>query len=367
MENTTSFQDLAESITDPRQQAKVMYPLDELLLLSLCGVVSGCESFVDIALYGEEKLEFLREPAPFANGIPSHDTLSTVFRALDPQEFSVAFSRWAAGLAGRVEGAIVAIDGKTARGSATGGETPLHMISAWCGDRRIVLGQQVCRHGSNEIADIPELLDLLSIEGATVTLDAMGCQREIAARIREKGADYVLTLKANQGTLHDDVKLWFEEREHENVQSHQTVDGDRGVVEIRTCTQCDDIGWLRERHPGWRDLTGIGRVVLVRDDDDGKTRPRTRYFISSLALDAKFLAHAVRSHWKIENGLHWVLDVSFREDDGRVRRDNGPANLAVIRHAAMNVLRRSRGRISLRGMRKKAGWNDRFLLELLAA
>jgi len=141
------------------------------------------------------------------------------------------------------------------------------------------------------------------------------------------------------------VKLWFEEREHENVQSHQTVDGDRGVVEIRTCTRCDDIGWLRERHPGWRDLTSIGRVVLVRDDD-GKTRPRTRYFISSLALDAKFLAHAVRSHRVIENDLHWVLDVSFREDDSRVRKDNGPANLAVIRHAAMNVLRRSRGRIS---------------------
>jgi len=153
MENTTSFQYLTESVTDPRQQAKVMYPLDEILLLCLCGTVSSCETFVDIALYGEEKLEFLRRLAPFRNGIPSHDTLSAVFRALDPQEFSVAFSRWAAGLAGRIEGATVAIDGKTARGSATGGETPLHMISAWCDDLRIVLGQRVCGHGKNEIMD----------------------------------------------------------------------------------------------------------------------------------------------------------------------------------------------------------------------
>jgi len=194
----------------------------------------------------------------------------------------------------------------------------------------------------------------------------MGCQREIAARIREKGADYVLTLKGNQRFLHEDVKLWLEEREHENVESFQFVDGDRAMIETRTCTQCDDIEWLRERHPGWKVLASIGRVVLVRDDD-GEAEPRTRHFISSLALDAASFAHAVRSHWKIENGLHWVLDVSFREDDSRVRKDNGPANLAVIRHAAMNVLRRSRGKISLRGMRKKAGWNNRFLLKLLAA
>jgi len=243
MEIAASLQDLAESITDPRQQAKVMQPLDEILLPVLCGVVSGCEGFVDIALQGRGKPEFLRRPAPFENGIPSHDTLSAVFRALDPRESGVAFSRWAAGPDGRVEGAVVAIDGRTARGSATGGEPPLHMIPAWCGDRRIVLGRQVCRHGRNEIKDIPELPELLSIKGATVTPDAMGCRRGIVAGIRERGADRVPTLKAGQGNLHDDVKPWFEEREHEDVQSRQTVDGDGGVVETRTCTRRDDIGW----------------------------------------------------------------------------------------------------------------------------
>jgi len=184
-----------------------MQPLAEILLPVLCGILAGCEGFVDIALYAREKLKFLRRLAPFTNEIPSHDTLSAVFRALDSRGFSVAFSRWAAGSPGRVEGATIAIDGRTSLGSSAGGETPLHMISAWCGDQRIVLGQEVCRHGRNEIRDIPDLPDLLSTGGSTVTLDATGCRHEIAFRIRERSTDFVLTLKGNRGTLHENVKL----------------------------------------------------------------------------------------------------------------------------------------------------------------
>jgi len=253
MENTTSLQDHAESITDPRQQAKVMQPLDEILLPVLCGVVSGCEGFVDIALYGRERPEFLRRPAPFRSGIPSHDTHIAVFRALDPRESGVAFSRWAAGLAGRVEGATVTIDGRTARGSATGASS--------------VLGQQFCRHGRNETGDIPDLPDLLSVEGSTVTLDAMGCRSETAAGIRERGADCVPTLKCNRGHLHHDVKLWFDEREHEDVQSHQSVDGDRGMVETGTCTRCDGIEWPESATPD-----GRNRSVSASSPRSGTTR-----------------------------------------------------------------------------------------------
>ena len=366
MENTVLFQYFVSSISDPRQETKVLYPLDEILLLSLCGVVSGCESFVDVALYGEEKLDFLRKLAPFEHGIPSHDTLSTVFRALDPEEFNTAFAAWASGLAGRVGGTVVAIDGKTARGSKAGGETPLHLISAWCNDLRLVLGQQASAHKKNEIKDIPVLLDLLSLEGAVVTLDAMGCQREIARKIRDKGADYVLALKGNQGLLYEDVKLWFEEQDQENTELLQTVDGDKGRIETRTYTQCDAIDWLKNRHPQWEGLASIGRVVSLRESG-GKTTRQTRYFISSLPKDTARFANAVRSHWGIENRLHWVLDVTFRDDDSRVRKDHAPANFAVIKHIAMNLLNKAKSKHSLRGMRKKAGWNNRFLLQILAA
>lgn len=347
-------------------QAKVVYRLDEILLLCLCAVISGGESFVDIAEYGEEKLEFLRTLAPFEHGIPSHDTLSAMFRALDPEEFSRAFAVWVAGLAGRIEGAVVAIDGKTARGSRAGGESPLHLISAWCDDPGLVPGQQASAHKKNEIRDIPVLLDLLSLRGTVVTLDAMGCQREIAAKIRDKGADYVLALKGNQGGLYEDVRLWFEEREQPNTRQCQMVDSNKGKVETRSYSQCDAIKWLRVRHPGWQGLTSIGRVISVRESG-GRTTRQTRYFISSMPADTALFARAVRAHWGIENRLHWVLDVSFRDDDSRVRKNHAPKNFAVIKHAAINLLNRAKGKKSLRVMRKKAGWNNQLLMQILTA
>ena len=366
MGQVTSFQSVISQLEDPRQRAKVRYPLDEVMLLCLCGVICGCESFVDIVEYGEEKLDFLRQLAAFEHGIPSHDTLSTVFRLLDTEPFNKAFGQWAGQLSGSLEGKVVAIDGKTSRGSKAGGTTPLHLISAYCDDLGLVLGQRASAHKKNEIKDTPELLDFLYLEGAVVTLDAMGCQREIAAKICSKKADYVLALKGNQGSLYDDVVTWFEEGSHENIESFQTADGDKGRLETRVYRQCCDVDWLRERHPDWVGLNSIGSVTATREVG-GKTSTQVRYFISSLPSDVEHFAKAIRGHWGIENRLHWVLDVTFRDDDSRVRKDQAPKNFAVLKHAAMNLLNKAKTKKSLRVMRKKAGWNNKFLTEILKA
>jgi len=366
MLNTSSFQSVMSGLPDPRQSGKVVYPLNEILLLSLCGTISGCESFVDIAEYGEEKLPFLRELAPFKDGVPSHDTLCAVFRALDPTAFSEAFSEWSRGLAECIAGAVVAIDGKTVRGSKSRNGDPLHVISAFCDDLRLVLGQRPSDHKKNEIRDIPKLLDLLHLEGCIVTLDAMGCQKAIARKIKDRKANYVLALKGNQGSIHGDVRLWFEDIGCENSQYFQTVDGDKGRIETREYWICDQIEWLIERHPDWAGLRSIGRVSSRREVN-GKTSDQTRYFISSLPADAPTFAKAVRSHWGIENRLHWVLDVVFGDDHCRVRADQAPKNFTVIKHMAMNLLNRAKQKKSLRLMRKKAGWNNQFLKSILSA
>jgi len=365
MSNTSSFQSVMSGLPDPRQSGKVVYPLNEILLLSLCGTISGCESFVDIAEYGEEKLPFLRELAPFKDGVPSHDTLCAVFRQLDPAAFSEAFSAWSQGLAERIAGAIVAIDGKTVRGSKSKDGDPLHVISAFCDDLRLVLGQRPSDHKKNEIRDIPKLLDILYLEGCIVTLDAMGCQKAIAQKIRDRKADYVLALKGNQGSLHEDVKLWFEDVGCSNSDYYQSVDGGKGRIETREYWICDQIEWLTKRHPDWAGLRSIGQVTSQREIN-GKTSDQTRYFITSLPADASTFAGAVRSHWGIENRLHWVLDVVFGDDHCRVRADQAPKNFTVIKHMAMNLLNRAKQNKSLRLMRKKAGWNNQFLKSILA-
>ncbi len=253
--------------------------------------MSGCECFTDIAEYGRRKLEFLRRLSDFANGTPSHDTLSTVFRAPGPE----AFARWVAEPVGDLGGRTVAVDGKSMRGSKAGGVAPLHMISAWCDGQRLVLGQRPSASKGNGIGDIPELLELLQLEGAIVTIDAMGCPRAIAEKIRDRGADYTLALKANQGTLHEDVMVWFGEREHESAGRYRTVDGDRGRIRTRAHSQCADIGWPRGRHSGREGPASIGRVVSTRKTG-GETTVETRYLIPSLPPGGGRFAHAVRPH-----------------------------------------------------------------------
>lgn len=360
-------------LDDPRQRAKVLYPLDEVLLLCLLGVLAGCESWVEIAKFGEKKRDLLRRFRPFKDGTPSHDQLGDIFAVLDAEQFQRCFIAWVSSLTG-LGADIIAVDGKTLRRSYQrgGAKAPIHMISAWSARQNLVLGQAKVADKSNEIVAIPKLLDLLTIEGATVTIDAMGCQREIAKTIIDKDADYVLALKGNQGSLRDDVALFFTEQSARGfadavISRHRTVEKSHGRIESRITTATDDIAWLTQRHR-WPGLTSIVMVETVREigpRPDARIERETRYYIASAPANAAALSTAIRSHWSIENGLHWVMDMVFRDDDCRIRTMNAPANFAAIKHMASNLLRRAPGKDSLRVKRHLAAWDDDYLASLI--
>ena len=361
-----------EPLEDPRQSGKVWYLLDEVLLLRLLAVLAGAESWVEIAGFGKRKLDFLRRFRPFENGTPSHDQLGDLFAALDAEQFQHCFIAWVGSLATLVPD-IVAIDGKTLRRSYQegGGKAPIHMISAWASNRRLVLGQIKVADKSNEITAIPDLLDLLTLKGSVVTIDAMGCQREIAAKIIEKEADYVLALKGNQGTLREDVELFFNEQvaakfKDTTVSRHETLEKSHGRIETRTYTAIDDIDWLEERHD-WPGSTSVVMVESIREIISKKTEPETetRFYISSLAANAEGQGEAIRSHWGVENSHHWVMDMIFRDDECRIRRGNAPANFATIEHMAGNILRHAPGKQSLRVKRRRAARDDEYLASLI--
>ena len=360
-----------KDLPDPRQPGKVVYPLEEVLLLCLVAILGGAETVVDIALFGERKLEFLRRFRRFRDGTPSHDQLGDILATLDATKFQQCFVSWVASLTGSTAD-VIAIDGKAVRRSfqKKGGKAPIHMVSAFAARQRLVLGQVKVAEKSNEIVAIPALLDMMAIEGAIVSIDAIGCQRHIAQKIADKKADYVLALKGNQGTLREDVELFAAEQKANGFKDaatsrDQTVDGDHGRIETRSITVFHDIAWLRERH-GWPGLTAVVMVESVRELN-GKIASETRYYITSLALAAVLLAPIVRAHWAIENSLHWVMDMVFRDDESRVRTDHAPANFTTLRHIAHNLIRRAPGKDSLRLKRKVAAWDDNFLASLIAA
>jgi predicted transposase YbfD/YdcC len=367
-----------EEMPEPRQKAKVLYPLPELLLCCLVGVLCGAEGWVEVEEYGEAKLAFLRRFLPFAHGIPSHDTFSDVFNALDPEGFKAAFIAWTAGLQQNIR-EIVAVDGKTLRRSFDRGcgQGPIHMISAWAAGQRLVLGQRAVAAKENEITAIPELLALLSLKGAIVTIDAIGCQKKIAATIRERGADYLLALKENQPTLYRDVADFLTEQRAAGFKdcacgsaaACETTDADHGRVEIRRHWITSDIAWLRERHPAWPDLISIGMIEAEREEPGKPASRHIRFYITSIAPDVGEFARAARQHWGIENGLHWVLDVVYREDECRIRKRNGPANFAAIRHMTLNLLQRTKTakKKSVRVKRGLAALDETFLQTVLMA
>jgi predicted transposase YbfD/YdcC len=359
------------SLRDPRQAGKVLYPLPELLLLLLCGTVAGADDFVELTLWGEQNLEFLRRFLPFTRGIPSHDTLCEVIAAIDPELFRTCFGNWVDRL--RLPGPdMIAIDGKTSRRShaRSKGRGPLHTVSAWATGQQLVLGQEAVAEKSNEITAIPLLLKRLELAGAIVTIDAMGTQNEIAQTILDGGGDYVLALKGNRPALFEDVETFFTAPPPAlTLGRHQTVDGDHGRVEMRDHVVCHDIDWLfsDRRYPGELAFPGLAMVAMVESQTDrnGKIERERRYYLSSAKLNAETFARVARGHWGIENRLHWVLDVVFRDDLARLRTGHGPANMAVVKHMALNLLKRARPTTSLKNRRKKAGWNNEYLAAIV--
>ena len=371
------FLDYFKGLPDPRQAGKVTYPLNEVLLLCLLGVLAGAEAITEIARFGARKLEFLRRFLPFQHGTPAHDHLGDILATLDAEKFQQCFVAWVAALTG-VSTDVIAFDGKTVRrsGQKKGGKAPIHVVSAFAARQRLVLGQVKVAEKSNEIVAIPKLLDMLAIEGAIVTIDAMGCQRDIAKKVVDKGADYVLALKGNQGTLCADVELFATEQKavgfkHTKVSRHETVDGDHGRIETRTYTVIHDVAWLQERHD-WPGLKGVVMVESTREipgtsPGSAKIERETRFYITSLVWLASQVGPVVRSHWAIENSLHWVMDMVFRDDECRVRTDHAPANFTTIKHMAYNLIRRAPGKDSFRLKCKVAAWDDEFLASLIAA
>ena len=363
-----NFLDHIGDLEDPRIPGMVLYPLDEVLLTALAGLLCRAEDFDEIEVVCTELLDWLRGLLPFKHGIAPAQTLRRTLARLDPRRLEEAFAAWTASLADRVRG-VVAIDGKTVRGSKrdAGGKGALHLVAAFAHEAGLILAQRAVDGKSNEIAAIPELLDLLEIEGAIVTIDAIGTQKDIAARILAQKADYILALKGNQGTLQDDAAQFFADPVlAQDCPHHEQTASGHGRIEERTC-RAAGAQWLAKRHPEWKGLASIVSVTGRRTiKKTGATSTETRLYISSLPPDPVRLAAAVRAHWSVENNLHWSLDVVFREDECRTRKDYSARNLAMIRRAVLNLLRREPSTLSLKRKRLKAALNPAFRAAILA-
>ena len=353
-----------EGLEDPRTGNAGLHDFHELLMIALCTVLCGGQTAVDMGLFARAKEPFLRGFLKLENGLPSHDTFSRLFRLLDPTQFQAAFQRFMAGFSEQCQG-VVAIDGKVLRRSfdRASGKAALHMVSAWGCEQRMVLAQIATDAKSNEITAVPALLKLLSLKDAIVTTDALNCQRAIAQQIVDGGGDYALALKGNQGTLHDDVRTYLEDPAAKTVTAKPSVDADHGRIETRTATVCSDIGWLTDHR--WPGLAAIGKVFRTRETAT-KTTTETAYYLLSTPLSPERFNEVVRSHWGVENRLHWRLDVVMNEDGDRSRLDHAPENLAVLRHMALNVMQKDGTKGSFRGKFKRAGWEDAYLAKLIA-
>ena len=357
--------------------------LNNIIAMTICAVVGGAEGWDDVELFAKCKGQWFREFLDLPNGIPCSDTFGRVFARIDPDRFRDCFMEWVSSVNRLTQGQVIAVDGKTLRRShdRNAGKAAIHLVSAWASENSLVLGQIKVDAKSNEITAIPELLDLLDVSGCIVTIDAMGCQKKIAQGIVSQGADYVLAVKENQGRLLADVadlfslgqRTGFQAMEHDFC---RTLEKGHGRIETRRCWTIDDPEQLSFLDTGgdWPGLRSIAMVTAERRNGGtaagrpgGRVSLESRYYISSLESDAQRLLRATRSHWGIENSVHWVLDLSFREDESRVRNGNAPQNLAIIRHMALNLLRRDRtSKTSIKARRKLAGWDNDYLLSILS-
>lgn len=360
-------------LEDPRRYNR-RHLLHDIVVIAICAAICGADDWVAVADFGRAKQSWFEEFLELPHGIPSHDTFGDVFKLLDPEQFRRFFIQWVQAVNETTGGQVVPIDGKKLRRShdKTLGKNAIHMVSAWASENHVVLGQIKVDDKSNEITAIPQLLDLLEISGCIVTIDAMGCQKEIARKIvKEKDADYVLALKGNQGGLFEDVKSLFERAQKigfANCKYHRTEEKGHGRLEVRECWTLSDPEYLASIRSlaDWSDLQTIIMVKSERLVNDKRSEER-RYYIASLSGDAEQASRAVRGHWGIENKVHWVLDIAFREDECRIRKGNGAQNFAVLRHIALNLLKQEKtAKCGIKNKRLKAGWNESYLLRVLS-
>lgn len=359
-------------IEDPRASNR-RHLLIDIIILAICGVICGADNWVEIEAFGNAKLWWFQQFLKLPNGIPSHDTFGRVFAVIDPQQFRERFLSCVKAIAELMEEQI-AIDGKQLRRShdRTNGKAALHMVSAWSTANRMVLAQEKVRDKSNEIIAIPALLELLDLANCIISIDAIGCQTKIAQKIIDSDADYVLGLKKNQEKLYEIVEVLFsnpEEIKATKCDYHKEVNKGHGRIEIRECWATDDEEYLKYIAQEIGHWEGLQSLIMVKSERriNGENSMETRFYISSLSPDAKHLLHVIRSHWGIENKLHWVLDMSFREDESRVRKGNATENLAILRHLCLNLLKREKtAKCGIKAKRLKAGWDMNYLFLVLS-
>jgi predicted transposase YbfD/YdcC len=369
---TTTISKAFDSLTDPRIDRTIRHPLINILTISICAIIAGCDDFQSISEYGKSKKSWFGEFLDLKNGTPCRDTFNDVLNRLNPHEFSKAFTQWVCSL-GDLKDDIVALDGKVMRGTLdkANGNPAIHLVSAWSVKNNMCFGQIKVSDKSNEITAIPKLLKLIDIDGATVTTDAMGTQYKIGDQIVEAKGDYLLALKGNQGEFHEDIKLYFDTHLQDefsginhNVYSH--VNGDHGRIETRKVWLITSVDWLVERHPRWKTLRGIAMIESWREVNGKETYERRYYITSHHNKSAELIAKGIRSHWHVENKLHWQLDVSFREDYNRLRSGNAAENFALMNKIALNLLKNEKSiKLGIKNKRLKAGWDDDYMLKVL--
>ncbi len=367
----TLFQSLSK-VNDTRREHQKFHSLFDILVISICATICGAEHWTEMEEFGEAKQEWFAGFLALENGIPSHDTFRRVFILLDAIELKEVFVQWISSAVSLSKGVLVNLDGKNLCGSKepVKGKKALNVVSAWVSEQSVVLGQVKCEEKSNEITAIPELLKILDLEGCIVTIDAIGCQTEIVKHITEKRADYVISLKGNQGTLHHEVKDYLDWAERIGFTEicydyFETLEKDHGRIEQRRCWVTEEIDWLEHKEE-WRNLQSVIMVEAVREVIGKEKTIERRYFISSLGANAEEALRCVRGHWAIENQMHWCLDIGFREDDCRVREEKSAENLATLRHIGLNLLKQEKScRLGIKSKRKKAGWDESYLLKVL--
>ena len=371
-ESTITSLTCFKGIPDPRGD-NARHPLSSVLFIALCAVISGADSWDDIELYALSKKDWLPALISLPHGLPSDDTYRRVLSALSPSAFEAAFQRWIQTLVSNVVGDVIPIDGKRIRGAfRCDSENIIHQVSAWSCQHQLVLGQVKTDDKSNEITAIPELLKLLDIEGATITLDAMGTQKAIAQQIIEQKGDYLLALKGNHETLHESVRDYFEhlttsvgQQIRAPADFYESVDKGHGRLENRRCWVVQSLDWLEERND-WKGLRSLVKIEASRETlSTGHCSTETRYYLSSLNESAQVVEHKIRSHWEVENKLHWTLDVSFGEDASSIHDVNAAQNFSLLRKIALVSLKQDSSKGSIKGKRKKAGWDNDFLLEVI--